>query len=269
MTDGHPDDELLSAHLDGDAPEVRPHLVGCAPCRARLAELRAVAAAVAVPPPAPPQHVVDGAVAAALARQEATAGTTGDGGHVAPLRRSPARRLPPRSWTAAAAAAIALLVAVPVVLRAARPPADVGQQATRTSGAGTEAGPFAADLARTPDLGDQSDLADVAALVSDALAARAQPTPGAAEVQARAAQRPESGDTLSAPSPASDDVPCAEQARAVGQGRLGPLLYRGWARWKGIPAVVLVFHLDQPPAGHRQIYVMSRSSCDVLAEQRS
>jgi hypothetical protein len=267
----HPDDELLSAHLDDEAPDVRPHVVECPACRARLAELRAVAAAVAAPPPAPPQPVLDRAVEAALAGGDESVSAAGDGARLTPLRRSPARRMPPRSWTAAAAAAIALLVAVPVVLRVARPPRDVGQQASTTSG--TEAGPVADTPARPPlmgdDLGDQSDPAVVAALVSGALATRAQTAPGAAERHTRAAAQPEGGRTVSGPSTPSGDVPCAAEARAVGQGRLAELLYMGWARWKGIPAVVLVFRSDEPSAGDRQIYVMSRSSCAVLAEPRS
>jgi hypothetical protein len=44
---GHPDEELLSAYLDGvlepdEVTEVREHLVTCASCRARLEELRLV-----------------------------------------------------------------------------------------------------------------------------------------------------------------------------------------------------------------------------------
>ena len=35
----HPDDEALSAHLDGEGPQLRAHLDGCAACTARLAGL--------------------------------------------------------------------------------------------------------------------------------------------------------------------------------------------------------------------------------------
>ncbi|MGH9178022.1 MAG: hypothetical protein ACRD0N_05655, partial [Acidimicrobiales bacterium] len=81
MTDAiaHPDDEQLSAALDGeDEPATRQHLRHCAACVGRLAELDTVRQAVGgAVPPAPP-GLADQAVAAALSAwtdERAGAGT--------------------------------------------------------------------------------------------------------------------------------------------------------------------------------------------------
>ena len=48
---GHPDFEALSAHVDGEAPEVAAHVAGCAECRTKLKWLRTAIALVATPVP--------------------------------------------------------------------------------------------------------------------------------------------------------------------------------------------------------------------------
>ena len=55
MSTPHPDFEALSAHHDGEAPEVAAHVADCAACRTTLRWLRATTALVAspVPPVAP------------------------------------------------------------------------------------------------------------------------------------------------------------------------------------------------------------------------
>jgi cytoskeletal protein RodZ len=93
----HPDDELLSALLDGEAPSGDvAHADGCAQCQSRLSELRRatlVTASVVLPP----AHVREAAVATAIRTLDE-----------APRQTSGARRLPP------VAAAAVLLVALAV-----------------------------------------------------------------------------------------------------------------------------------------------------------
>ncbi len=48
---GHPDFETLSAHVDGEAPEVAAHVAGCAECRTKVKWLRTAIALVATPVP--------------------------------------------------------------------------------------------------------------------------------------------------------------------------------------------------------------------------
>jgi len=86
----HLDDDALSASLDDEAtPEERAHLELCPACRARAAQLRAAAMALAVPPAIDPARR-EAAIAAAL-----------------PATR---RRLP--SWVLPAAAAVLVLGAM-------------------------------------------------------------------------------------------------------------------------------------------------------------
>ena len=66
MSDLHPDDEALSAHLDGEEPQVRVHVESCTACTARLAELRRVRAAVGAPVTPPPAWQRDATIARAL-----------------------------------------------------------------------------------------------------------------------------------------------------------------------------------------------------------
>jgi hypothetical protein len=65
-SDRHADHEALSGFVDGEAPEWTEHIASCAACQAAVAELRAVAAAVARPVDGPPAAVREAAIAAAL-----------------------------------------------------------------------------------------------------------------------------------------------------------------------------------------------------------
>ena len=62
----HPDLEVLSAWIDGEAPGWAAHLAACPACRASADELRAVSAALAEPVVPPGAGIRDVAVAAAL-----------------------------------------------------------------------------------------------------------------------------------------------------------------------------------------------------------
>ena len=62
---GHPDFETLSAHFDGEAPEVAAHVATCAECRTQLKWLRTASSMVAAPVPPAPTSVRDQALARA------------------------------------------------------------------------------------------------------------------------------------------------------------------------------------------------------------
>ena len=66
MSIPHPDFEALSAHHDGEAPEVAAHVAGCATCRATLRWLRATTALVGGPVPSIAAETRDRAIARAL-----------------------------------------------------------------------------------------------------------------------------------------------------------------------------------------------------------
>ncbi|MEA2974436.1 MAG: hypothetical protein QOG82_2894 [Actinomycetota bacterium] len=62
---GHPDFETLSAHFDGEAPEVAAHVASCAECRTTLKWLRTATSLVATPVPPAPASVRDQTIARA------------------------------------------------------------------------------------------------------------------------------------------------------------------------------------------------------------
>lgn len=67
MTAPHPDDEELSAHLDGEAgAATTAHLASCPQCDGRLHQLEAAASRVAAPVRPPDDGVRQAAMAAAL-----------------------------------------------------------------------------------------------------------------------------------------------------------------------------------------------------------
>ena len=122
MSTVHPDDELLSAALDGGEEETAAHARGCPDCQLRLARLRAAAEAVASPVPA-----VSTAVRAAAVRRAMQEGGADLSGRRATRRRAQRRRAHRRlpGWAPvaalAAAAAVAAVVAVPIVLSGSGP----------------------------------------------------------------------------------------------------------------------------------------------------
>lgn len=287
MTGFHPDDDAISAHLDGADPELLTHLRECGPCLARLEAMRAVVRAVAAPPASPPAPLVERAIQAAIAvaaeppvedgrPQRASADrdpATQSQASAAAVSRRRRRRMPPPAWIAVAAAAVAVLVAVPALLGNGRPADEVAtvkdnSRAETTAGAGAP-GAF---TALAPDLGDHSDPATVVSLISaavnpsvasvagDRAETTASPPPGAGP--ARAMARLDQGAS------ASGAPPCFGEAMAAGQGRLGALVYLATARWKGVPAMVLVFSLDDATDPARHAYIMDAVTCALLVERR-
>ncbi len=112
----HPDDETLSALLDGDVDaNAQAHVAGCEACTNRLARLRAASAAVGQVAPAPP-GVKEAAIRAAMTEAALTAAkpSTLD---AARRKRERRTRMPLASlrWVGAAAAIVAVLAAIPLL----------------------------------------------------------------------------------------------------------------------------------------------------------
>src|SRR5437764_6234756 len=112
----HPDDEDLSALVDGESdPDVAGHVEGCQQCAARVDTLRRVAAAVGRAPAPASAAGREAALAAALAE----AGQQPDA-PVVEIHDYARRRRTPRpfpGWLAAAAVVLALVIAVPLLVR--------------------------------------------------------------------------------------------------------------------------------------------------------
>ena len=261
----HPDDDALSAWIDGEASASdRGHVDGCDACRARVARLEAVRAAVSTPVP-PDQGAVTRSVHAALNAWDASSPAA------VPIGARRRRYTPPAAWVGIAAIVLALLAAVPLLLRGtdrdlSASGGDTEFQATPLEGGSSGAGqaPETGATARSvnvADFGEHDDTATLVALLStDRYAA---PPAALAEDSAGDA-------TASASDPASaDQARCVEEGTRVAAGRAGVLVMIGPVVWRGTDAVVVVFAVDPDEAGHdRQLYVMSRDDCGVLAERR-
>ena len=254
MTDVHPDDEDLSAHLDGEEPLLRDHIEGCSSCTSRLDELSRVRTALAIPVPAPPSWQRDAAIASAL---RATAGESAE-----PWYRGFATR------AAGVAAALLLVIGAAFAITQLSESNQTDQKVS--GGAATDAGATTAAPSAAPpgDLGDLGELADSAAL-------RAIVEPKVAEfARDSAVQRL----TPSSPAPAlgtaaengaqkqrAGGLVCDGAARALDPRNVGPT-ETGIATWQGTPASVLVYSVQgQPGAVH--LYVLARTDCRVLEFQ--
>lgn len=244
MSEPHPDDELLSATLDGEGdPATAAHLGGCDGCLARLDALDRVRGLVGAASGPAPAGVADRAVAAATAAwdeersgREAPAGPpeapapsrAAGGGRpddtIVPLRRRPPRwagagregRRAPGWAIGAVAALVAAVVAVPVLLRDSGPGERTASAPTEGAGTTAEAGADATVI----DGGELGPLSDPAALrhrLEQALGGDAGP--------AAAEGRPSSDDDLTtaapaarSPTPAATGDQDAEVARQAAGG---------------------------------------------------
>ena len=255
MSEHFPDDEALSADLDGEGDAATAeHLASCATCETRLGELRAAAEAVGAPVGRRPDVERAAAVGAALA---AIDGKT-------PSAR---RRVPP--WLAAAAAALVLVLAVPIVLSQRESNDETAQRTA--SGSFEDASPGV--IATPPeDIGAQSDPQALARLLDEQMRAP-RPLPGAA-LSAEAARDAREGEAapggVTGGRVGSADgelgAPCQTEAREAGANRVGTLLYTALLEWQTTPAVVHVFQAPDPNAQTltRRAFVMARSDCQLL-----
>jgi hypothetical protein len=272
----HPDLDALSAALDGEDLDAAAHAASCPTCGPQLARLASVRDLVASEPAPLPDVVVDRVVSAAVRASTVTPFSEA-------RRRAPRR--PPLRSAAVAAAAIAVLAALPVLFSAlggrtndmavtsgeganteALADADADAGAGDASGAVVAEGAAAGGSAASSDLGDQTDPDALARVVAAAL-----PQPGAPAAAAATRGSGESGGGQAAASSPPVPTTCEAQARGIGAGRLGRLVYSAAARWRGEPAEVLAFELlpgDGVRAGERQLYVLSRPDCVLRAEKR-
>ena len=261
-TSPHLDDELLSAHLDGDDVTGADHLAGCDECRSRLEVLRSVAAAVGAPVPPPSAQQRDAAVAAALR---------------APVISLDARRRRRHSALLAAAASVVVVLGVLVVTSGDDKASDGGSTAALSDAAG--------DSARFEggDLGDQSDPQVLALRLRAAVEPETTATEsadsaagaGAASTTTAPSQAPEAQATSRQAVRSSGDAAfstadpdCTKTvAQEYGRG-LGALVYKAVLRWQGTPAVVLVYPItDAKGSLDHQALVMERGSCRLLVAQ--
>lgn len=148
-----PDDELLSAYLDGAGTEADAlHIEACPACQSRLRELRSVATAVGGPGAVPDPGRRDQAVAAALAVRDA-------GRRLADLGRRVRHPMVPL-----VAALIALVVLVPMLL--------LGNDDSKTPDDASELG-----TAARQDLGPHDTPEELATDLQNLLTGAAPPPP--------------------------------------------------------------------------------------------
>lgn len=261
-TTPHLDDELLSAHLDGEAPEAAGHLDACAECRMRLDALQVAARLVGLPPPTPPTAVIDAAVGRAL-----------EGG-----RRDTRRPV----LVALAAAAVLVLGVVGVGVLD-----DDGPSGTDTAALSDESGEVVAGgtggaASAITDGGDLGDVGDAKAL-ADTVRAVVEPPPTTTTADGAVADQ---GSAMaSEAAPTARMAPLRSGGQAVGGGStkdpycedtvgktygegLGALVYRATLRWEGTPAVAVAYTLRKPKGelDHR-IYVLAADGCRLLVAQ--
>jgi hypothetical protein len=276
----HPDDEALSALLDGEADgRVQAHVAGCAACEGRRAGLASVVAALREVPPVPPD-ARETAIRAALmeaALDEADRSSRQPSTLDAARKRRPKRARPPLAtigWLGAAAALLALLAAIPLLSKGsnsekASTASRAGLSATTSpahapSGATASAGPITAPAFAQPnnglgyttspgDLGTQSDEPTLAAALRTRLAALAAAPPPSTQ---RAATLP-APDTVAAQTLQR----CAGPAVAASPGPVSAApVYIAQLEWRGTPANAYVF----TSATGRFAVVTSQASCQVL-----
>lgn len=245
--DLHPDDETLSAFVDGMASDAdADHVAACVTCSARVDQLAQAARAIGMPVASPSGAAVDAAIAAALGA------TTRDASIVA-FRRRPA-------WFAPVAAVAAL---VALALGAASVLTDSGPDRTTTA-----AGPRDETAGRSMAAGNQLDLGDldearlrpaIDALLPSELTMSA-PAPAAGSGQGGGV-----ADSSAAAEEKTEPATSAETCEAAvrdGNPALPARVGAAPGRWKGEPAVVLVFRAG--PSGDIHVYVTTRQDCRIL-----
>jgi hypothetical protein len=301
MTDGHLSDEQLSSHLDEVEPTAGSptagsatdgHLVGCAPCRQRLAALDRVRAVMRTPVAPVSREVRAASIATVLRTAEA--------------RDAPASisRRRPQMLVGAAAAVLVLAVAIGVPLalsshntatsEASAPTTAVREplQRHKSSAAGTAAVPgfSAIPIASVSDLGKLASVAALRSRVARLLPTASsavpsdQPTTGAEAPTPNTATPTgtkgvgsefENEFNLGANKTASEFERCLPTAEdAAGPTPTVQLL--ATATYRETPALVFVF-ASQPAADQSsnatgagaasgsEVVVTARDGCKVLA----
>ena len=293
-TSDHPDDETLSALLDGAAEDLAAHLQDCDRCSGRQAELAAARAALQTAPVEPLDE---------LTRRRLVTAALEAAGAAAPAAPARARRHPALIGSAAAVI-LAVLVGVPFVLgndRSSRDQTALTAQAPgsaqesaaaflgdlgdlsdrdrirlRLSGAAPDAFTAApAEPAASPPAGGRTaaplatTTAPLGAAGSSAgrnSGAGAEATKSASTPNADAADRPSSFEQPYA----SDQSALADRDRADtdacvaallnGPARGGRLTRSGTGTYQGRPSIVAAFELS----GGTVAFIADRSGCAVL-----
>lgn len=254
MMDLHPDDELLSALLDGEDESSAAHVEGCDACQARLDALRDVAEAVADPfePGASigREHRIAAAIEALRRGRLAPDGLPprrpraddDNVEHIAPRRPWTTRGLP------LVAAAAALVVVFGVVTRLGseqrRVGSGVGVSESGGNAALSDRAASTADDAAAPGLGDHLDAASLDHAIRTRAIARRE-----AEGFASGADRQSSG-SLGCASVAEQHVAGSSPA------------FAGTARLAGAPVEVYTYGRQ----GELRWFALSPSpGCEVVA----
>jgi hypothetical protein len=260
----HPDDERLSALLDGEGRAGDDaHVETCAACGARLAQLRLVAAAVGAPvsppEPAPRRAAIAAALAAAPERHR---------GEVVPLGRARRRTGAPR-WLAAAAAVVLVALAVPLVARAVdRQEADdvttgatlSAQDSSGEAASATTTGPSAL-LGVARDAGDLGQI-DAGTDLPARLGLGSRPaSAGAPEAATTTAVPP--GDRDDETSAATGAGAACEAVLREDDPQLGALLASAQATFDGERVTVLGFDAG----GRARVYAVAVDTCAVRTVQ--
>ena len=282
-----PDDELVSAYLDGEADaDERARVEGDPALMARADELRRVRELVRAPVTEPAAADVDRAVAAALAAATEPNSAAGQPVHSLADRRRPSS-LP--AWLSVAALVLGLLVAVSVLGSVIGGGDDSDDSETAAvSDSDEEASTLESDDAgggavQAPAADDQTthfrsgpvDLGDLGAVADEAALAEAI----GPEVTARRALVEEQGEAASgvgedgAGSDGDDNtastttVPGAVSPSAAGapprceRPDLGEPVLRATAVYDGTEAVVFVYETDET-----RVLVLAVDSCGVIAD---
>jgi hypothetical protein len=280
-TDRHLTDEQLSSHLDDTAEPASAtsaHLLECARCRDRLAELGAVGTLLRTPVPKLDRDARAASIATVLRRAEAARAPT-------PIRR----RRPQVLVGAATAVVVAAAIAVPLALSdhagtntAASAPASTAVHQAPLSGqpsAGSASNESAGPAPTTvPDLGRLDSPDALRSGASGLLGAAAAAT--ATTQQATPSTTGASGSTATASNPPLHPAPDAtgafERCLAPAQRVVGPtrtLQVLATANYEGTASLVFVFgpqSAGQPPGSGdgRQptVVAVSSSTCSVLVD---
>ncbi len=266
--DPRPDDELVSAVLDGEATlEERALVEGSAEGRRRLESLRSVAAQVGHPVPplsdATITRLVDRAVAEA---------------QPAPSSGRSGRRW--RTWVAAAAAAVVLLGAVAALVRGVGPAGrsdDTASSASptvadREASGGSIAAPAAEAtptpepvLPRVADLGPQPDATtalDQALVLTGARSGANASASSSPAPSASSAESPLGADEAGAGSVAADQKACPPPDEALGDAA-------GWdaVATAELPTGPIVVWRGPDPTGAARLVAVDLTTCAVLAHR--
>lgn len=252
---GPPDDELVSAYLDGElGPLERARVERDPAARRRVEELRTAAGALGTPPPPPGRHAQEAAVAAALAATADTARAAHPEG-VAPSPRPGPHRA--RRWARLGVPAAAVAAAVVVLVLAVSVGDDAGPPVaapTTTVDVGREAESF--DAATPPGAGEGDDTAADGDVADRGLDEAELPTLG--DVVTLEGLR-QGLDAASASWEPTRTAACAAAVRTAVPGAV--VAPRARVTWAGVPA--LVWSSD-PTAAVVDVVVVDEETCAVL-----